>query len=151
MTKTKATVEEKQQLIAVMQQENALLDTILAQQTVLHNCVTKRDWAGLEGAMANLQSLSDTFSELETKRCALCETCNPASESDVAPVLQEVRGKLLKSKVENTALNAYIRTTRRFLQGVFDSVVPQRRNKLYSRSGAIVNPEMSSIVLNQVI
>ena len=151
MAKTNTTLEEKQQLIAVMQQENALLDTILEQQAVLHRCVTERDWRGLEGAMSNLQALSDTFSELETTRSALCEKCNIAQESDVAPVLRQVRGKLLKSKVENSALNAYIKTTRRFLQGVFDSVVPQRRNKVYSRTGAIVKPEMSSLVLNQVI
>ncbi len=151
MAEDKASLVEKQELIQVMQQENALLDTILEQQTVLHVCVTKRDWKGLESAMTNLQALSDTFSELETKRTLLCEACNPVREHDIAPVMQEVRGKLLKSKVENSALNAYIKTTRRFLQGVFDSVVPQRRNKVYSRSGALVKPELSSVVLNQVI
>ena len=144
-------IKTKQELIAVMQQENELLDVILEQQTVLHECVTGKDWMRLESCMANLQVLSDKFVELESERTALSENVSMASDRDIAPVLTEVRGKLQKSKIENHALNEYIKTTRRFLQGVFDSVVPQRRNTLYSRTGAIVRPELSSVVLNQMM
>ena len=151
MIEEKATLADKQKLISVMQEESALLDTILEQQSVLHLCVTERRWDELETTTANLQALSDTFTELEQKRVALTAHISVGSEDDLAPVLRQVRSKLLKSRVENNALNEYIRMTRRFLQGVFDSVVPQRRNTLYSRTGEIVKPELSSLVLNQVI
>ncbi|MBQ7158598.1 MAG: hypothetical protein IJS09_04115 [Treponema sp.] len=144
-------IETKQKLIAVMQQENDLLDVILEQQTLLHECVTEKNWMHLEESIANLQVLSDRFVELETERTALSENIVMAADRDIAPVLTEVRGKLQKSKIENHALNEYIKTTRKFLQGVFDSVVPQRRNTLYSRTGKIVRPELSSVVLNQVM
>ena len=151
MAEKKATLEDKQKLITIMQEESALLDTILQQQSVLHLCVTKRKWDGLETATTHLQALSDTFTELEKQRAELASRVNTSSEDELAPVLQQVRSKLLKSKVENSALNEYIKMTRRFLQGVFDSVVPQRRNTLYSRTGEIVKPELSSLILNQVI
>lgn len=151
MIEEKAALANKQKLISVMQEESALLDTILEQQSVLHLCVTERRWDELETTTANLQALSDTFTELEQKRVALAARISVGSEDDLAPVLRQVRSKLLKSRVENNALNEYIRMTRRFLQGVFDSVVPQRRNTLYSRTGEIVKPELSSLVLNQVI
>ncbi|MBQ6781667.1 MAG: hypothetical protein IJP62_10605 [Treponema sp.] len=144
-------IETKQNLIAVMQQENELLDVILEQQSVLHECVSQKDWERLEGAMANLQVLSDKFVELESERTALSENIVLAADTDIAPVLTQVRGKLQRSKIENHALNVYIKTTRKFLQGVFDSVVPQRRNTLYSRTGKIIRPELSSLVLNQVM
>ena len=144
-------IETKQKLIAVMQQENDLLDVILEQQTLLHECVTEKNWMHLQDCMSNLQVLSDRFVELETERTALSENIVMAADRDIAPVLTEVRGKLQKSKIENHALNEYIKTTRKFLQGVFDSVVPQRRNTLYSRNGKIVRPELSSVVLNQVM
>lgn len=143
-------IEAKQELIAVMQKENTLLDVILEQQSVLHDCVAKKDWAYLEDAMTNLQALSDEFAELEDARTALSGDASLASDADCAPVLSEVRGKLQKSKIENHALNEYIKTTRKFLQGVFDSVVPQRRNTLYSRTGKIVRPELSGVTLNRV-
>ena len=82
---------------------------------------------------------------------ALSDHIDMASDETISPVLSEVRGKLQKSKVENKVLNEYISTTRKFLQGVFDSVVPQRRNVLYSNKGQVVKPELSSIVLNQMV
>ena len=142
---------QKKNLISVMQEENALLDKILEQQTLLHNCVKEKDWEKLNRNIENLQSLSDQFVEFEEKRVAISSDIDMASDGEISPILSEVRGKLQKSKVENKVLNEYISTTRKFLQGVFDSVVPQRRNVLYSIKGQIVKPELSSVVLDQMI
>lgn len=144
-------IVHKQNLVSVMQEENALLDKILEQQTVLHDCVRDKDWEMLNRNIENLQTLSDQFVELEEKRMELSANIDLASDETISPVLSEVRGKLQKSKVENKVLNEYISTTRKFLQGVFDSVVPQRRNVLYSNKGQVVKPELSSIVLNQMV
>ena len=144
-------IAAKESLVSVMQEESALLDKILEQQTLLHNCVKEKDWDELNKNIENLQNLSDQFVELEEKRTALSGNVDMAGDVEISPVLSEVRGKLQKSKVENKVLNEYISTTRKFLQGVFDSVVPQRRNVLYSNKGQIVKPELSSVVLNQMI
>ena len=144
-------IAHKENLVSVMQEENALLDKILEQQTLLHNCVRDKDWESLNRNIENLQNLSDHFVELEEKRMALSADVDMARDIEISPVLSEVRGKLQKSKVENKVLNEYISTTRKFLQGVFDSVVPQRRNVLYSNKGQIVKPELSSVVLNQMV
>ena len=144
-------IAHKENLVSVMQEESALLDKILEQQTLLHNCVKEKDWERLNSNIENLQNLSDLFVELEEKRTALSAHVDMAGDETISPVLSEVRGKLQKSKVENKVLNEYISTTRKFLQGVFDSVVPQRRNVLYSIKGQIVKPELSSVVLDQMI
>lgn len=144
-------IAHKENLVSVMQEESALLDKILEQQTVLHDCVRDKDWEMLNRNIENLQNLSDQFVELEEKRMELSANIDMASDETISPVLSEVRGKLQKSKVENKVLNEYISTTRKFLQGVFDSVVPQRRNVLYSNKGQVVKPELSSIVLNQMV
>lgn len=143
-------IEKKQKLIGVMQEENALLDKILSVQTVLHNCVKEKNWEELNKNIEDLQNLSDKFVELEEKRTELSEQVGK-DDAEVRPVLSEVRGKLQRSKIENRALNEYISTTRKFLQGVFDEVVPQRRNKRYSSKGEIVKPELSSVVLNKLM
>lgn len=143
-------IEKKKELISVMQEENALLDNILSVQTVLHSCVKEKNWEELNKNIEDLQNLSDKFVELEEKRTELAEQVGK-DDAEVRPVLSEVRGKLQRSKIENRALNEYISTTRKFLQGVFDEVVPQRRNKLYSNKGEIVKPELSSVVLNQLM
>lgn len=141
-------VESKKCLIDVMQRENELLDRILETQTELHDFVREKNWECLSEKLAALQDLSDTFADLEEERETLCELIDMRTDSDFSPVLTEVRGKLQRSKIENHALNEYISTTRKFLQGVFDSVVPQRRNVLYSKNGKIVRPELSGVAVN---
>lgn len=142
-------IEKKKAMIQVMQEESSLLDKILNQQAVLHSCVKEKNWDKLNLNIEELQGLSDKFVELEEKRTELASSVGNDDE-EIRPVLSEVRGKLQRSKIENRALNEYISTTRKFLQGVFDSVVPQRRNKLYSKKGEIIKPELSSVVLDQL-
>ena len=62
--------------------------------------------------------------------------------------LKEVKRKLIFSKIENDSLNTYIAITKNFLQGIFETVVPQRRNTLYSRTGNIVRPVPESMLIN---
>lgn len=144
-------IELKNQIIEIMQQESDLLDVILSQQSVVHKSVSKRNWENIESVMSNLQDLSDKFVELESKRVLLCNQVNIFQDPELSPVIRNVRTKLNKSKVENRVLNEYISTTRKFLQGIFDEVIPQRRNILYSKNGNVIKPELSSVVLNQFI
>ena len=46
----------------------------------------------------------------------------------VSETLTKVRTKLARSKIENNALNAYVNAASGFLKGVFDTIIPQRRN-----------------------
>ncbi|MCR5123854.1 MAG: MSCRAMM family adhesin SdrC [Treponema sp.] len=141
-------VESKKCLIDVMQRENDLLDKILETQTELHNFVRKKNWECLNEKLESLQGLSDDFASLEEEREVLCELIDIRSDSDFSPVLTQVRGKLQRSKIENHALNEYISTTRKFLQGVFDSVVPQRRNVLYSKDGKFLRPKPTGVAVD---
>ena len=63
-------------------------------------------------------------------------------------LLKEVKRKLVFSKIENDSLNTYIEITKNFLQGIFETVVPTRRNTLYSRTGNIVRPVPESLLVN---
>ena len=144
-------IENKKALIQVMEAENQLLDKILDLQNVLHQVVRDKNWENLNKNLDNLQVLSDQFVELEEKREILSVEINISQDQEISPVLTQVRGKLQKSKIENHALNEYITTTRKFLQGVFDSVVPQRRNIVYSDKGQIVRPELKSLIINKVL
>ena len=144
-------IECKKSLIQVMEEENQLLDKILELQTVLHQLVKEKNWENLNKNLDNLQVLSDQFVELEEKRESLSEKINISQDKEISPVLTQVRGKLQKSKIETHALNEYITTTRKFLQGVFDSVVPQRRNIVYSSKGEIVRPELKSLIIDQIL
>jgi hypothetical protein len=140
-----------QYLITVMEAENTLLDSILSEQAVLRQSITNKNWTVLQNSLEKLQMLADQFVALEEKRTVLADGRNLASDAQIAPLLLNVRSKLHKSKIENDATTQYVDVSRKFLQQVFDSVVPQRRNTLYSRNGSIVKPEINSVVLNQLL
>lgn len=144
-------VQVKNEILNLMNSESELLDQILAQQDVVHKCVKKRNWIELEATLQNLQVMSDDFVELETKRSQLSANIDIFADESLSPVVKTVRGKLNKSKIENKVLNEYISTTKKFLQGIFDDVLPQRRNAVYSRNGKMVDNGLQSVVLNQVV
>ncbi len=144
-------IEIKKQLMNVLNEESEILDNILAVQKAVHSCVTDKNWTELESNLSKLQACSDHFVELEGSREQLCKEFEILGNPEFSNVVSAVRSKLNKSKIENRVLNEYITTARNFMQGIFDEVLPQRKNKLYSRYGNIVKPELQSIVLNQVV
>lgn len=155
----------------ILSSQNELLDSMLEQQKKIRAAVTGKDWSDLEELLYKINELTDSFSELEVSRDGLCKSvcavalpnavpdmyraasCFPAEyRTPIMEMFHQVRRKLMASKIENDALNDYIRITKNFLQGVFDSVIPKRRNTVYSNTGAVVKaPVPESLVLNTVL
>lgn len=135
--------------------EDSLLDSIIASQKKVRVLVTKRDWSALETEMNILEKKAEEFMILDeeknqliniaTKKIGVAEV-NKITKADT--LVKEVKRKLIFSKIENDSLNTYIAITKNFLQGIFDTVVPSRRNTLYSRKGNLVKTVPDSMVLN---
>ena len=135
--------------------EEALLDSIIASQKLVRILVTKRDWIGLESEMKALEKMAGDFLILEDEKNQLQEKAVlEIGEAEVNKIVKaeslakEVKRKLIFSKIENDSLNTYISITKNFLQGIFDTVIPQKRNILYSRTGNIVKPVPESMLVN---
>lgn len=139
-------------LNSILEQQRVQIDLILTEQKKVRKDVTVRDWDNLEAHIASLNVLSAQFQILEEKRKRLYEAANEeAGGKDVLlgnPLMHMVHQKLVASKIENDALNNYVSVTQKFLQGVFDNVIPQRRNTLYSRKGQLIKTAPESLLLN---
>lgn len=150
----------------ILLNQNTVLAEIITQQRILRTAVTAKDWKQVERAGFEVNALAERFSYLENERMQVFkQLCSekpddifevardlpPAFRRPVIEAFHQVRQKLAVSKIENEALNEYIRITRNFLQEVFDSVLPQRRNTLYSSAGTVVKVQPESVVLNTII
>lgn len=150
----------------ILLNQNAVLAEIITQQRILRTAVTAKDWKQVERAGFDINALAERFSYFENERMQVFkQLCSekpddifevardlpPAFRRPVIEAFHQVRQKLAVSKIENEALNEYIRITRNFLQEVFDSVLPQRRNTLYSSAGTVVKVQPESVVLNTII
>ncbi len=142
--------EVKTELSVLLKNESALLDKIICEQETLHECVLKRQWLLLEESLSKLNEMSETFAQLDKKREELSDGF-AARDFELSALKAEVKSKLLKSKLENRVLSEYIVTTRQFLQGVFDDVLPERRNVTYTRYGKLIKPELHNVVVDQII
>ena len=157
-------------LLAILTAQNQVLDSIIELQKLVRQAVTEKNWVDLETSLFKLNELTDSFTQMEAKREELCCQICGVSGSQQVPgmhqvstmlpdevrpmvreVLHQVRRKLSATKVENDALNDYIRITKEFLQEVFDSVIPKNRNTVYSSSGSVVKPVPENLLINTVL
>ncbi len=143
-------LELKNTICETLKSEAELLDKIIEVQKEIHEFVLKRKWLLLEEKITKMNELSSCFAELDKVREEL-EANHNFKDFEVATAKAQVKSRLLKSKLQNKVLNEYIFTTKNFLQGIFDQVLPERRNVTYSRYGKIVKPELHNVVLDQIV
>jgi hypothetical protein len=55
----------------------------------------------------------------------------------------------LQIKLSNDTLMEYLKETRNMVSVVLENAYPERRGKLYTRSGANAETDMKSVVLNR--
>ncbi len=135
----------------ILTKESVMLDAILAVQKDIRRDVTARNWVDLENHIELLGTLSSDFQMFEEKREKTVAYGKKHEKTDYQSgnqLYHEVHQKLIKSRVENDALNTYITVSKNFLQGVYDTVIPHRRNTLYSSSGSLVRSQPESMFLN---
>ena len=131
----------------VLVSENKLISDVLCRQQALRDAVNNKDWTALMDAAGDVNEMMDAFNELDKEREELA--LGGLQEDAVTyGLLAEIRGKLVKSRIENKALSDYISITREFVKGIIDTAVPQSRNRLYSRNGYVVQPQPESVVVN---
>lgn len=151
---------------SVLVSQDKLLSEIYDTQKKLRKSVNERDWDELQYHLVSFDALSNKFSKLENERIecfeyfglkdgvfinSLNNKIAKESINDIQELYNSVKQRLLASKIENKALNDYIKITTDFLQGVFDNVVPQRKATVYSRTGALVKNQPQSMILNTVL
>ncbi|NLM00445.1 MAG: hypothetical protein GX220_03200 [Treponema sp.] len=152
-------------LFYVLTSQREMLEKIHYNQRFVKKAVNERNWQNLEQSLYRIQCLSDEFVILENERIFVFESFGCSQNNDIYHIVSklpkekqkdamnlfhEVRQKLMICKIENNSINEYIKITKEFLQGIFDKVVPQRKNVIYGISGVIKN-QPTSLVLDAVL
>lgn len=139
-----------EKLDAVLDEENKLLDELIIKQAELRKAVSDKDWEKLTSAIAEINKISDSFQEFDYQRDKIQSQLKTDELKPCFEKIGTVRSKLLKCKIENKVLSDYVNIAKTFVQEVVDKAIPQTRNKNYSRYGKIVQPQVQSVVLNQL-
>lgn len=140
------------ELLQILTAQSDVLDCMLTQQKKIHDSVRDRRWSDLEESLSNMRAYSDAFVNLDQ-----CRENYVGDDRTVylAPAVQEVyvnvRTKLSRSRIENTALATYVSSTKEFVDGIIENCIPQSSAKVYGRNGRIMSPTAESVVLDALV
>jgi hypothetical protein len=155
----------------VLGQEIELLQSIAGAQKQVWDAVLKREWAGFETLLAMTGRIGTELENLEGERRGLFrelpgfsgdgddkteETCfyrliaplPPEERGDLAAKYRELRMAVLRVRINNENLLAYIAGIRATMSAFIESAFPDRKGRLYTRRGAAAPPDMRCMVLN---
>ena len=132
----------------ILAEEEKILNDLVKNQDSLKKAVLDKNWESLTKIITNMNTISSKFVDIDTEREILQDMMKMNEIKPYFERLGTMRAKLLKCKIENQALSKYVNITKNFIQGVVDNALPQSGNKVYSKSGKIVQPQPQSVVLN---
>ena len=132
----------------ILEREEGILDELVKAQDQLRKSVTEKNWESLTRIINTINTVSGNFLEADAQREELQDMMKMDEVKPYFERLGNMRAKLLKCKIENQALSKYVNITKNFIQGVVEDALPQSRNKVYSKTGKIVQPMPQSVVLN---
>ena len=132
----------------ILEKEEQILDDLLKSQSQLRKAVTDKNWESLTRIINTINTISSNFLETDSEREDMQDMMKMDEVRPYFERLGDMRSKLLKCKIENQALSKYVNITKNFIQGVVDDALTQSGNKVYSKTGKIVQPQPQSVVLN---
>ena len=132
----------------ILVKEEGILDELVKAQNQLRKAVTEKNWESLTKIINTINTVSGNFLEADAERESIQDMMKMNEVKPYFERLGNMRQKLLKCKIENQALSKYVNITKNFIQGVVEDALPQSGNKVYSKSGKIVQPQPQSVVLN---
>jgi len=153
-------------LETILRNEISVLAALYGCQKRMYECVLVRDWIELQKETSVSETLVETWLECERNRIELLRDEVPGVEGStdfyritlalpeqdrarINSLFREMKKLLLLSKSENEVFNTYIVNARTIVSGMLETVLPERRNNIYSRKGGLVSSNVESLVVNR--
>jgi len=132
----------------ILKNEEKLLDELTGKQKEMRKALMEKNWDSLLNVMSKVNALSESFQELDTRRDEIQQQLKSDELREYFETLASLRSKLLKCKVENQVISNYVTVTRQFISEVVEKALPQTRNKNYTKTGALTQPQTSSVLVD---
>jgi hypothetical protein len=156
----------------ILSRETELLKGIQAAQKQVREAVAKREWADFDRLQSALNQIGEELRGLEGERKALfsespresagkfdaetgeagfyrfIEGLPPGEQRDLSGKYRELRMAGLRARIDNDNLLAYTAGLKTLVSAFIESAFPDRKGRVYSRSGAVAPRDMRSMVLS---
>ncbi len=158
------------ELLEFVIEETKLLDEITSERKRFALAVRNRDWPRLETAIEALQRASDRLGVAETCRAELWERLriSAALPADAGLVrvlfavpepyrgvlhdaIRQMKVSALRARIEGEAVGEYVAATTSAVTSVVDELYPERKGRIYGKSGRAVSRSDQPLVLNTAL
>jgi hypothetical protein len=156
-------------LSASMSAEIACFEAYVAAQRSFVAAMQARDWTALQAAIGVQDALARSIADRESERAEAFERlraqtgCDASGMYRVALLVPEpARGELtdlyrklklaaMRAKFENASAGDYAASNRELLRAVLEELFPEKKHRMYGKSGQAVQPELDALLLNTAL
>ena len=132
----------------ILKNEDKVLDELTLKQKDMRKALMDKNWETLLQVMTEVNALSENFQEFDLRRDDIQQQLKCDELRGFFEQLSALRSKLLKCKVENQVISNYVTVTRQFISEVVEKALPKTRNKNYTKTGAMTQPQTSSVLVD---
>jgi len=158
-------------LVEIFNLEIAALRDALRLQKSVQTAVLLKEWKDFESLSADLNSISLKLQALEAERLALFKEYftdfdNKNSEffffeiagklpynerEALTKLYRTLKNECVKLKLLNKAWTEYLLEIKELSEAFLSAIIPERKTKLYGRSGVLKNSEIRNLVLDRQV
>ena len=153
-------------LSAAMTAEIACFEAYIAAQRSFSAAVKARDWIALQTAIGIQDDLAHAITDQEGARVEAFELLRAQTgceagglyrvallvgepeRSDLTDLYRRLKLAAMRAKFENASAGDYAAGNRDLLRAVLEELFPEKKHKIYGRSGKTVQPGLDAILLN---
>ncbi|MCH5292604.1 MAG: hypothetical protein J1E07_02545 [Treponema sp.] len=132
----------------ILKNEDKILDELKDKQSLMRRALTEKNWDELLKCMDSVNALFADFQEFDVRRDEIQQQLGRDELKPFFEALASMRSKLLKCRVENQVISNYVNVTRKFIAEVVEKALPQSRNKNYTKTGVLTQPQTSSVLVD---
>lgn len=160
------TADRLSDLLSAMEREISAFDECVAVQRDFARALEERDWPGLEAAMGAMEGRFSAIREVERERDeaeirlreelgapgsgipSLLFSIPEPSRSLLADQHRRLRVAAMRVRLENGSIGDYAKASRDLLGEVLVEIFPDKKGKIYGRTGRALEPGHDAILLN---
>jgi hypothetical protein len=156
-------------LSAAMSAEITCFEAYVAAQRSFTSAVRSRDWAALQMAIGLQDELARAIAAKEGERAEAFELLRartageaggmyrvamlvPEPErSELTDLYRRLKLAAMRAKFENASAGDYAASNRDLLRAVLEELFPEKKHRMYGKSGKAVQPDLDALLLNTAL
>lgn len=159
--------ETVETLAGAMRTEIACFEAFVAAERSFAGALRDRDWIALQTAMDMIDDIMRAVAEREGVRAEAFELLRSQlgsedesfyrvalrvpepKRSELTDLFRQLKLAAMRARFETAAANDYATSNRELLRAVLEELFPEKRGRIYGRSGQPVQPGLDALLLNR--